>query len=94
MQRGIKLKVQLTDNSSDDVRDIAVDSSGNVYVADTGNNRIQKFDDNGKFITKFGSFGSNDGELYQPLGISVDSARNVYVVDWGNKRIQVFAPKG
>ena len=80
---------------SDDVRDIAVDSSGNVYVADTGNNRIQKFDDNGKFITKFGSFGSNDGELYlKPLGISVDSARNVYVVDWGNKRIQVFAPKG
>ena len=34
---------------------IAVDSSDNVYVTDGGNNRIQKFDSNGKFITKWGS---------------------------------------
>ena len=34
---------------------IAIDSSGNVYVADYGNNRIQKFTSNGNFITKWGS---------------------------------------
>ena len=39
---------------------VAVDSSGNVYVTDYNNNRIQKFDSNGKFITKWGSEGSSD----------------------------------
>ena len=37
---------------------IATDSSGNVYVADMDNNRIQKFDSNGNFITKWGSHGT------------------------------------
>ena len=42
--------------------DVAVDSSDNVYVADNFNNRIQKFDSNGNFITKWGYNGINDGE--------------------------------
>ena len=42
----------------DSVRNVAVDSSGNVYVADTANDRIQKFDSNGNFITKWGSYGN------------------------------------
>jgi tripartite motif-containing protein 71 len=45
----------------DEPQAIAVDSSGNVYVADFGNNRIQKFDSNGNFITKWGSIGEADG---------------------------------
>jgi tripartite motif-containing protein 71 len=40
---------------------VAVDSSGNVYVADLGNHRIQKFDSEGTFITKWGSEGEGDG---------------------------------
>jgi DNA-binding beta-propeller fold protein YncE len=72
---------------------MAVDSSGNVYVGDFGeNNRVQKFDSNGNFITKWGSSGSNDGQFLDPLGIAVDSTGNVYVVDSGHSRIQVFAP--
>ena len=51
---------------------IAVDSSGNVYVADSDNNRIQKFDSNGNFITKWGSNGSGDGQFNGPIGIAVD----------------------
>jgi tripartite motif-containing protein 71 len=63
---------------------VAVDSSGNVYVADSGNNRIQKFTSDGTFITKWGSQGS---------GVAVGSSGNVYVSDGYNNIIQVFAPK-
>jgi DNA-binding beta-propeller fold protein YncE len=72
---------------------IAPDSSDNIYVADWGNNRIQKFDSNGNFITKWGTQGSGDGQFDEPTGIAIDSSGNVYVVDRGNSRIQVFAPQ-
>ena len=70
---------------------ISVDSSGNVYVADTYNNRIQKFDSNGTFITKWGSEGSENGQFDRPEGIAVDSSGKVYVADYGNSRIQKFS---
>jgi DNA-binding beta-propeller fold protein YncE len=60
-------------------------------VAEDGNNRIQKFDSNGVFITKWGSYGSGDGQFYHPQGVSVDSAGNVYVADTDNHRIQKFS---
>ena len=69
---------------------IAVDSSGNVYVADSGNNRIQKFDPNGTFITKWGTSGSGNGQFDGPDGIAIDDSGNVYVADWNNNRIQKF----
>jgi DNA-binding beta-propeller fold protein YncE len=69
---------------------IAVDNEGNVYVADTGNNRIQKFSNDGKFIAKWGSYGTGEGQLNEPKGVAVDRFGNVYVVDSGNHRIQLF----
>ncbi len=77
---------------------IAVDAPGNVYVADTGNNRIQKFDSNGNFLTKWGAYGfpygqhEENGNFQHPEGIAVDSSLNVYVADTYNDRIQKFAP--
>ena len=64
----------------------------NVYVVDRHNNRIQKFDSDGNFITKWGSNGTGDGQLYDPVSIVVDSSDNVYVAYGVNIRIQVFAP--
>jgi DNA-binding beta-propeller fold protein YncE len=63
-----------------------------MYVADWGNNRVQKFDSNGKFLTKGGTTGSGDGQFDEPTAIALDSSGNVYVVDRGNSRIQLFAP--
>lgn len=42
---------------------IRPDSSGNVYVADTGNNRVQKFSSDGNYITEWGSAGSGNGQF-------------------------------
>jgi len=62
-------------------RGIAVDSAGNVYVADQ-NPRVQKFDSSGTFLFKFGGSGSsNPGEFIAPSGVAVDSAGNIYVTD-------------
>ena len=71
---------------------IAVDSSGFVYVADFGNNRIQKFDSSGNYITQWGSAGAGNGQFNGPIGVAVDSLGAVYVADSGNNRIQKFAP--
>ena len=73
---------------------IAIDSSGNVYVADTFNYRIQKFTSDGQFIIKWGSYGSGDGQLNEPSGIAVDKSDNVYVNDSENHRIQKFTSDG
>ena len=73
---------------------IEVDSAGNVYVADTGNSRIQKFDAGRASITAWGSYGSGNGQFILPYGVAVDSAGNVYVADTGNSRIQKFDAGG
>ena len=73
---------------------IAVDVSGDIYVVDTDNRRIQKFDPDGNFIFKFGTPGSEDGEFKQPVGVAVDVSGDIYVVDSGNHRIQKFDPDG
>jgi sugar lactone lactonase YvrE len=70
---------------------IAIDSSGNVYVADSDNHRIQKFTADGTFITKWDSYGTGDGQFSYPQGIAVDSSDNVYVA---GSRIQKFTADG
>jgi len=73
---------------------VAVDSSGNVYVSDTGNDRVLKFGSDGSSITKWGGNGNGDGQLRAPNGITVDSSGYIYVVDTGNNRVQKFTPSG
>ncbi|HTX90068.1 MAG TPA: flippase activity-associated protein Agl23 [Anaerolineales bacterium] len=73
-------------------RGIAVDASGRVFVADTGNKRIVIYDSDGNFVTQFGGGGIDVGQLEEPVGLAFDSAGNLYVADTWNQRIQVFAP--
>src|ERR687889_105788 len=63
--------------------DLAVDQEGNVYVADTANNRIQIFSSNGTFIARWGNYGVGNGTLRYPQSIAVDQEGNVYVADTG-----------
>ena len=73
---------------------IAVDGSGNVYVTDNNNNRVQVFSASGTFLRKWGSEGGGDGQFDGPWGIAVDGSGNVYVADSGNRRIQKFNASG
>ena len=85
-----------------DVRGLAMDGLGNIYVADGFNYNIRKVTPAGDVSTLAGwagSFGTNDGlgsdaRFASPTGIAVDSAGNVYVADGGNHTIRMVAPSG
>jgi NHL repeat/6-bladed beta-propeller len=74
--------------------DITFDSSGNVYVSDRDNNRIQKFTPNGTFIKTWGTKGSKDGQFSIPYSIAIDNSDKIYVADRENSRIQEFNTNG
>ena len=73
---------------------IGVDMSGNVYIADLGNNRIQKFTSSGMFIGKWGTYGSGNGQFSSPSAVAIDASGNVYVAEQNNHRIQKFTSAG
>jgi len=75
-------------------RGISLDPSGNVFVADTGNHRIQKFTNTGAFIREWGQLGGQNGQLRFPNDVAVDRSGNVFVADTGNNRTQKFTNTG
>ncbi|WP_421899408.1 hypothetical protein [Maridesulfovibrio sp.] len=71
---------------------LAVAKSGNVYVADTGNNRIQLLNPNGSFNYKFGKKGDKTGLFKTPSDVAVNSKGLIYVADTDNHRVEIFNP--
>ncbi|MDD5068338.1 MAG: 6-bladed beta-propeller [Candidatus Pacebacteria bacterium] len=73
---------------------IALDSSGNIYVTDAENNRVQKFDSSGNYVSKFGLYGSLGGNFTVPGGIVLDPAGNIYIADRDQYRVQKLDSSG
>jgi sugar lactone lactonase YvrE len=70
--------------------DVAFDAEGSIWVADFGNNRIQRLQTDGVFLSKLGSAGLDTYQFSSPAGIAVDGAGAVSVADMANNRVQVF----
>ncbi len=73
---------------------IAVDSNGNVWVADTENNRVEEFSPGGEYLSQFGSEGTGDGQFRGPAGIAIAPNDDLWVTDSENDRVEEFSPEG
>ncbi len=73
---------------------IFIDQKGLIYVADTGNDRVQIFNPDGTYNNQFGESGSGDGQFRAPSSVAVNAKGNIYVADTRNRKIKAFSPDG
>jgi prepilin-type N-terminal cleavage/methylation domain-containing protein len=94
-----------TNGQFNNPKGVAFDSSGNLWVTDYGNNRVQEFNSSGSYLFAIGagyngvagaigSTGTASGQFNGPLGIAIDSSNNIWVVDSSNNRVQEFNSSG
>ncbi len=95
----LELEEDLSIGSADDentmfyqIGDIAVDSQGNLYVLDSGNQRIQKYDSDGNYIQTIGRKGQGPGEFMRPFDILLDEQDNIFLLE--GRKIHVYDPQG
>lgn len=69
---------------------ISVDPSGFLYVADTGNHRIEKLDPTGRFVAEIGGFGWEKEQFDEPVALSARNGLDVFVADYYNQRIERY----
>jgi tripartite motif-containing protein 71 len=73
---------------------VCVSVDGEIYIADTSNNRIQVFSKSGQPLRTWGEAGHAPGQFVAPHAIAVSSKGEVFVADTGNNRVQVFDGAG
>ncbi len=83
-----------TENARSGPGGMAVDVSGNLYVVDTQENRVQVYDFSGSYIFSWGTSGDKSGQFNSPTDIAIDEDGRIFVADTGNKRVQVFNQVG
>ena len=71
---------------------IDVDSQNNIYVLDSGNHRVQKFDKDGNYLQTIGRKGQGPGEFMRPINILLDAQGNIYVLEL--RKLNLFDSKG
>jgi uncharacterized protein (TIGR03663 family) len=71
-------------------RDLVVDEEGYLYITDTGNKRVVKYDPEGNMVRAVGGAGSEEGQMQEPVGLALSPEGDLYVADTWNQRVQVF----
>ncbi len=69
---------------------LSIDAEGNLFVLDTGNNRVVKLDSSGKTVATVGGFGWEKEQFDRPLDISAESTLDIFVADYNNERIERY----
>ncbi|MGH2441603.1 MAG: NHL repeat-containing protein [Chloroflexota bacterium] len=92
--RGWQLNGYAPHSSGLDASGVATDRWGNVYIADTRNDRVQKYGPRGHLLTVWGQRGAGPGRFKRPSGIVIDPSGHVWVLDSGNNRVQEFTARG
>jgi YD repeat-containing protein len=75
-------------------RGITVSPSGNIYVVDQGNNRVEEFNSSFAFVRAFGKKGTEPGEFQSPVSVAISPNQAVWVGDYGNNRVDEFTELG
>lgn len=73
---------------------ICTDTDGNLYVVDSGNCRVQVFDEEGEFVRSFGEFGWEEGKFLYPVDCAIDENLAIYVVDLDKGVVYKFSEDG
>lgn len=76
-----------------DPEGLSVSILGDVYIADTGNNRILKFNSDGEYLIQVGGFGWETNQFDRPLDVFARDGLNIYIADYNNQRIQRYSKK-
>ncbi|MGQ9706383.1 MAG: NHL repeat-containing protein [bacterium] len=71
-----------------------IDGEGRLFVADSGNSRVQVLSGEGRFLFSLGGFGGEDGKFFYPIDVCVDSDMATYVLDSDKGVVFKFGPKG
>jgi tripartite motif-containing protein 71 len=74
--------------------DVALDSSGNLWVVDTSNNRVEEFNSSGTYLASVGASGTGNGKFSRPTSIAIDANNDIWVTDSSNKRVEEFNHSG
>jgi len=71
-----------------------IDSQGHIYVTDTGDFRVKKYNSDGRYLSMFGVQGDTPGAFARPKGVAVDREKRIYVADAAFENVQVFDEEG
>ncbi|NXO51191.1 TRIM3 protein, partial [Aramus guarauna] len=73
---------------------ISTSSSGRIVVADSNNQCVQVFSNEGQFRLRFGVRGRSPGQLQRPTGVTVDMNGDIIIADYDNRWVSIFSPEG
>lgn len=102
-KNALKLQHKLSFPKKDEVKEgiylhipryLCSDKERNIYVSDTRQHTILKFDSKGNYLNKIGKMGQAPREFFHPRYMAIDNDNNLIVHDTGNSRIQIFNPDG